>query len=91
MSGIIIVFKMTQDSFRYLNSQWKFVTIYLVTWGRGYPEIVTNGDIGGGGPKIAILQWRPFWTVPYRTPPVAASAYLKSTMKTVYYSKCLQS
>ena len=42
------------DSFCYLNSQWKFVTIciYLGTWEGGrYTEIVTNGDMGGVGSK----------------------------------------
>ena len=43
---------MTPDSFRYLNSLRKFVIIYPVTWrGGGYPEIVTNGDMEGGGSK----------------------------------------
>ena len=55
---------MTPDSFRYLNSQWKFVTIYLVTWGREYAEIVTNGDMGEGGPKIAIFAVTSFLNGP---------------------------
>ena len=38
ISGIITVLKMTPDSFRYLNSQWKFIIIYPVTC-----------DVGGGG------------------------------------------
>ena len=35
----------------------KVFPIYPVTWGKGegYPEIVTNSDMGEGGPKIAIF------------------------------------
>ena len=65
ISGIITVLKMTPDSFCYLNFQWKFVTIYPVTWGGGgYPEIVTNGDMGEGGPKIAIFAVTSFLNGP---------------------------
>ena len=32
----------------------------------GYPEIVTNGDMGVGGDlKLPFLRWRPFWTASY--------------------------
>ena len=59
ISGIITVLKMTPDSFRYLNSQWNF------KWGRGYPEIVTNGDMKRGGEsKIAIFAVTSFLNDP---------------------------
>ena len=65
--GIITVLKKTPDSFRYLNYQWKFVTIYPVTWGKGgggYPKILTNGGMGERGPKIAIFAVMPFLNGP---------------------------
>ena len=64
ISGIITILKMTPDSFRYLNSQWKFVTIYRWHGGRGYPEIVTNGDMGEGSLKIVIFVVTPFLNDP---------------------------
>ena len=33
--------------------------------GRGYPKMMTNGDIGERGvQKLSFLRWRPFWTAP---------------------------
>ena len=32
--------------------------------GGGYPEIVTNADMGGGVQKLPFLWWRPFWMAP---------------------------
>ena len=33
--------------------------------GRGYPKMVTNGDVEERGvQKLPFLRWRPFWTAP---------------------------